>query len=411
MHKCVALTARCAKPACSCVHSSLGVSIRADFDSGNATACATHADGTIHLHIRPDPYTEKDGRSHFQWFYFMVKVTSANKVRLRIDNAGEASYPKGYIDYKACMTYDRNTWFRVPETKYEDGALHIDVVPEEDTFYLAYFPPYTYEQHLQLIETCMESPLVTYENLGETLDGRSMDMLHVGTGAAHAWLLARQHPGESMAEWWMEGMLERLIDPADQGAAKLRSLFTFHVVPNMNVDGSTRGHLRTNAAGANLNREWMEPSLEYSPEVYYVRNKMDECGVDFCLDVHGDEECPYNFLSGAEGIPSWNDTLETLFNKFGFAYHKANHDFGGFPVTSNGYPIDPPGSANLRYCTNQVGERYRCLSATLEMPFKDTIETPDESAGWSPERSMRLGASMLDALLEVSSDIIEGKSK
>lgn len=28
-----------------------------------------------------------------------------------------------------------------------------------------------------------------------------------------------------------------------------------------------RGHLRTNAAGANLNREWDQPSYSYSPEV------------------------------------------------------------------------------------------------------------------------------------------------
>ena len=28
----------------------------------------------------------------------------------------------------------------------------------------------------------------------------------------------------------------------------------------MNPDGSVRGNLRTNAAGANLNREWMTPS-------------------------------------------------------------------------------------------------------------------------------------------------------
>lgn len=35
----------------------------------------------------------------------------------------------------------------------------------------------------------------------------------------------------------------------------------------MNPDGSWRGHLRTNAAGANLNREWAKPSLETSPEV------------------------------------------------------------------------------------------------------------------------------------------------
>lgn len=410
MHKCMALTGRCAHRACCCVHPALGISLRADFDSGNATACATHEDGALHVQIRPDPFTEKDGRSHFQWFCFHVKATRGRKLSVRIDNAGEASYPKGYAGYKACASYDNKIWFRIPETRYEDGVLHVDIIPEEDSLYLAYFPPYTYEQHMQLIDRCKESSLVTYENLGETLDGRSMDLLHVGTGASHAWLLARQHPGETMAEWWMEGMLKRLIDPADQVATKLRSLFTFHVVPNMNVDGSVRGHLRTNAAGANLNREWMEPSLEYSPEVFYVRNKMDKCGVDFCLDVHGDEECPYNFLSGAEGIPSWNSTLESLFNKFGFAYHKANPDFGGFPITPNGYPLDPPGSANLRYCTNQVGERYKCLSATLEMPFKDTIETPNETEGWSPGRSMRLGASVLDALLEISSGIIEGNS-
>jgi murein tripeptide amidase MpaA len=44
----------------------------------------------------------------------------------------------------------------------------------------------------------------------------------------------------------------------------------------MNPDGSWRGHLRTNAAGANLNREWAAPSAERSPEVLLVRNKMDQ---------------------------------------------------------------------------------------------------------------------------------------
>ena len=42
----------------------------------------------------------------------------------------------------------------------------------------------------------------------------------------------------------------------------------------MNPDGSRRGHLRTNAVGANLNREWHAPSAEKSPEVLCVRNAM-----------------------------------------------------------------------------------------------------------------------------------------
>lgn len=50
-----------------------------------------------------------------------------------------------------------------------------------------------------------------------------------------------------MAEHWMEGFLGRLLDPSDALARKLRQLCSFYIVPNMNPDGSIRGHLRTNA--------------------------------------------------------------------------------------------------------------------------------------------------------------------
>ena len=72
------------------------------------------------------------------------------------------------------------------------------------------------------------------------------------------------------------------------------------MVPRINPDGCFRGHLRTNAGGANLNREWCDsflptgepytaPTLERSPEVYHVLAEMDRTGVDCCIDVHGDE--------------------------------------------------------------------------------------------------------------------------
>ena len=35
---------------------------------------------------------------------------------------------------------------------------------------------------------------------------------------------------------------------------------------------------------------------------------------------------------------------------------------------------------------------------TLEMPFKDAIDTPDAEQGWSPERCMKLADSCLYAL-------------
>ena len=33
---------------------------------------------------------------------------------------------------------------------------------------------------------------------------------------------------------------------------------------------------------------------------------------------------------------------------------------------------DEPGQANLAICSSAVGQRYKCLAFTLEMPFKDT---------------------------------------
>ncbi len=41
---------------------------------------------------------------------------------------------------------------------------------------------------------------------------------------------------------------------------------------------------------------------------------------------------------------------------------------------------------------------FGCLAMTLEMPFKDNADMPDTIYGWSPERSMKLGASQLDAI-------------
>ena len=65
----------------------------------------------------------------------------------------------------------------------------------------------------------------------------------------------------------------------------------------------------------------------------------------------------------------------------------------------------PPGRGDLRKCTNWVAERFKCLAFTLEMPFKDTADTPEPQQQWSPERSIRFGAAMLGAVVETLADL------
>jgi len=292
------------------------------------------------------------------------------------------------------MSYDREYWQRVAGTSYQNGILTIRVAPTSDSAWFAYFAPYTVERHHDLVAEAATHPDVEYRSLGQTLDGQEIDYLKLGTGPLQVWLYARQHPGESMAEWWMEGALEKLLDNADPVSRRLRQKATFHIVPNMNPDGSKRGHLRTNAVGVNLNREWHDPSQERSPEVLYVRNEMDRTGVDFAMDVHGDEAIAANFLAGFEGIPSWKKEQQDLFNRFSDELVRISPDF----QTQKGYEIPGPGQANLSMSTAQLAERFGAISMTLEMPFKDNDDLPDPEEGWSPERSRILGRSCLDAL-------------
>jgi len=365
--------------------------ISSNFDSGNIDCldCSTPSD--IRLAINKDRNSD-----FYQWFHFRLVGARGQDCTLRIMNAGGAAYPKGWEGYRACASYDRHDWFRVP-TAYDGTVLTISHRPEHDSVSYAYFAPYAMERHAELVAATLVKPGVRLEVPGLTLDGQDMDLLHVGDpggGRRQCWVVARQHPGETMAEWWMEGFIERLLDPADPVSQELLRRAAFHIVPNMNPDGSRRGHLRTNAAGANLNREWLEPSLERSPEVFVIRKAMADTGVDFCLDVHGDETIPYNFLVKTVGIPSLTPKQKELQLAFAENLSRASPDF----QTGHGYPDNAPGKANLTMCGNYVAETFGCLSMTLEMPFKDNDAAPDERAGWSPARCRSFGKAHVDAI-------------
>ncbi len=367
------------------------VHIDSAFDSGNIISGITSQPGELRLKIRPDV-----GDEHLQWFHYRVANARGRALVMHIENAGKASYLDGWTGYRACGSYDRTNWFRC-DTTYEDGQLTIRHRAAADHVYFAYFAPYSLERHRNLIARADRRPRTFGTMLGATVDGRGLDMLQIGEpieGRKRCWIIARQHPGETMAEWLVEGLLERLQDTDDPLSRSLLERAVFYVVPNMNPDGSFRGHLRTNAAGANLNREWAEPTMERSPEVLLVRNEMDKTGVDFCLDVHGDEALPYNFIAGSDGVEGLTERIVTARRDYEAALVTASPDF----QTKVGYPKAPPGKANMTMATNQIAKRFGALAMTLEQPFKDTIDTPDEMYGWSPPRCRNLGRANLNAL-------------
>lgn len=378
--------------------------ISANFDSGNIRVICQDNPDDIELQLN------KDNNSEFaQWFHFCLDTERLMLPHtLNITGLKESAYPNAWENYQAVASYDRETWFRV-ESRFDDGTLQIIHTPENRFTWFAYFAPYGYERHLDLLAFAQSHYLCDAEFLGETLDGRDMTLLKIGIEGeskttehkSKVWITARQHPGETMAEWFVEGLLEKLLDEDDPVSRALLDQHIFYVVPNMNPDGSVRGHLRTNANGVNLNRVWHDPKVENEPEVYYVLNKMKDTGVDLYLDIHGDEAIPYNFIAGSEGNPSYTPRLAELEKRFSDILLGITPEF----QDEKGYPKDAPGEANMTVASNAVCDYFDCLALTVEMPFKDNDNLPDPAYGWSPARCKAFGEDTLTAVFKVSDEL------
>jgi murein tripeptide amidase MpaA len=367
------------------------------FDSGSIEVVSLEDPRNIRLHIRPD-----NASAFAQWFHFSLQGAAGVPVVLKFLNAAQCAYPKGWDGYSVVASHDRQHWFRI-DTEFDGQVMTARTTPETQCIYLAYFEPFSWEQHLDLLGAASASPHVTQEHLGLSGQGRDMALLRV-TDAESAvplaekkkiWVIARQHPGESMAEWFVEGLLERLLDSSDAVSRMLLQHCVFYVVPNMNPDGAVLGNLRTNAAGANLNREWMDATPERAPEVFVVRRKMLDTGVDLCLDVHGDEGLPYNFVVGSEGTVGYSPRIAELESLFKATWLSTCPDF----QDEHNYGVCAPGAANPTLATNWIAQQFGCVAFTIEMPFKDNAKLPDPAVGWNGERSRKLGASVLQPLL------------
>ncbi len=367
------------------------IKISHQFDAGAIEVVSAASAQAIDVKIRKDSHSD-----FLQWFYFRLQGARDEDCTIRFLNAGETTYPAGWTDYQVVASYDNQEWFRVPTT-FDGKVMTVSHTPEFDSVYYAYFEPYSFERHLSLIDSVQASPLVRVADLGDTVDGRDLNLLVVGDPAAanKVWVIARQHPGESMAEWFVEGLLEALLDEANPIARQLLARSVFYVVPNMNPDGAARGNLRTNAAGANLNREWMTPSLATSPEVFHVRNKMHEVGCDMFFDIHGDEALPYVFVAGNQMIAGIGAEVIAQQKDFIARFKEASPDF----QDAVGYPDNKYSDDMLTLASKYVGYTFKCLALTLEMPFKDNANLPDARVGWDGARSARLGAAILQPIL------------
>jgi len=420
------------------------ISITSRFDSGAIDVVDAQRPDDIRLRIRAD-----SASPFAQWFHFRVSNVRGVACRYTFENASASAYPQGWENYRVVASYDSVNWFRVDDTQYDGTSMVMRHTAASDTVYYAYFEPYSEARHHAFLGEAAATGLARLTDLGKTCEGRAMTVVTIGdtdvlassttipatvstastlssrigelsdAGASvqtdrasvttpaqvpfakpRIWVIARQHPGETMAEWFVEGMIRRLLGmgewAGDPIGRQLRERAVIRLVPNMNPDGAALGNLRTNAAGANLNREWMTPDAARSPEVLAVRDAIDASGADMFFDIHGDEVLPYNFVAGSEMLPDFTAEQAATQASFIALFKAASPDFQDV----HGYATDRYEADSLTLASKYIAHRHGCLSLTLEMPFKDNANAPDARVGWNGARSAALGAAMCQAILQ-----------
>lgn len=370
--------------------------IDAAYEGGNIEIVKVDGD-VVELAIRPDA-----GGRWYQWFDFRVSGAAGRDLVLRIVNAGGSAYPDGWPGYAARVsaTEDDDDWL-LAETTYEGGVLEIRHTPRADRVRFAYFAPYDLARHRALLDRAAAAPGVVVQTLGRTFDDRPLESITLGEGPIQLWIVARQHSGETMASWWMEGAIDRLLTPNDPITAALRSRASLHLVPIVNLDGAARGHLRGSASGLDLNRQWHEPDPAQAPEIAAILSAMDQTGVALSLDVHGDETLRHNFVDGCDSDPASSPRQVAGVEAFKQALLAASPAF----QTKVGYAPTYGGSEGGGMATRAIARRYGAVGLTLEMPFGDSLEASDARHGWSPAASRQMGRDCLSALAAILDEL------
>ena len=236
------------------VRSSPAMRITVPEDTGRIQVVSAPQAGDARLSILAD----RTAPEHRQWFCFDAHGDADQERVIVLENAGETTYADALEDYRVCASYEPEgpDWFRVP-TEIEDGELRVVHTPARELVRYAYFAPYPRARRNRVIEEARASGKARVKRLGKSIEGRGMDLITFGSedeDALKLWVIAQQHPGETMAGWFAEGLIGRLLTSDDPAVASLLEYARVHVLPCMNPDGATLGNHRTNAVGKDLNR-------------------------------------------------------------------------------------------------------------------------------------------------------------
>ena len=192
------------------------------------------------------------------------------------------------------VSEDGRNWRAVP-TEVFDHHVRVQLSSPGNQLYVARVEPYRLSDLERMLETIRKHPQVSIETIGQTVEGRNLEMIRLGslTAPNHVFVRARAHAWEAGGNWIVEGLVSRALRE-DQEAVNFRKECCLWILPMANKDAVARGLTRFNLRGRDLNRDWTAPAdPQTAPENYALEKWLEaklNAGqrIHFALEVHND---------------------------------------------------------------------------------------------------------------------------
>lgn len=258
-------------------------------------------DGIIHLNLN----REFGSLTHSFYFKVLIDKTFRKKLTFSIDNAGQSPFADGWNNYAPFQRSDDADWKRISQGFFNGTSFYFDVDDINKDFFISWYIPYPTNKYRNWLAEISKSDLLTV-NVNDEIP----DYIVAGDKRKPAVVVvARQHPGESMASYVVEGFVDALIkkNALTENLLKKNSIIIF---PLLNKSGVIKSYHRVNEKGIDLNRSWHSTKIE---EITVVKNLLASFDdIHSIIDIHGDEISDFNYIYFNENT---GDEFQTHFLK------------------------------------------------------------------------------------------------
>jgi hypothetical protein len=284
-----------------------------NFESGALGRVEQLGEGAYRLHI-PGQHDAR-GRNHQgTWFHARLDQVAGRDLALTFAGfSGEYNdLPSRQVKhtYLPVWSEDGAAWQRFEPGVWDTEKIELTVKirPKGSTLWIAYLHPYPLSRIRELETEIARSPFARIETIGTSSQGRPLTMVTVTNferpdgGKKVIWLIGRQHAWETDTSFVMEGALRAIVSD-DVEARRMRDEVIFHFVPTMDPDGCVNGHVRFNANGYDVNRNWLSVDLrdkqwlQKMPEIWYVkkaiRDEHARLPISLVVNLHNNDTNEY----------------------------------------------------------------------------------------------------------------------